>query len=268
MKWKVALPMYNVSTAVRDGYENLVMALIDRLRADGWRDEVELVRETGDLTQFWLRPDLLLSQTCGYPYMTVLCGRVCLLATPCYDFPGCGGADYSSAIMVREEDGFHSLGDTRGGIAAVNDVQSNSGMNLLRHAVAPLSRNGAFFSSMKYSGSHAASLAMLRNGHADIAAIDCVTLAYVRQEHPVWLQGLTVLQYSARTPGLPFIASHALPQDWMIQLRGALLEPDEDIAALMQVLHISGCAYRDDEDYAAALRLEREARDFGYTMLV
>jgi len=121
---------------------------------------------------------------------------------------------------------------------------------------------------VKYSGSHAASLAMLRNGHADIAAIDCVTLAYVRQEHPVWLQGLTVLQYSARTPGLPFIASHALSQDWMIQLRGALLEPDEDIAALMQVLHISGCAYRADEDYAAALRLEWEARDFGYTMLV
>jgi ABC-type phosphate/phosphonate transport system substrate-binding protein len=267
MKWKIALPMYNVSTVVRDGYENLAVALIDRLRADGWRDEVDLVRETGDLPQFWSRQDVLLSQACGYPYMTVLRGRVRLLATPCYAFPGCSGADYSSAIMVREEDGFRALGDVRGGVAAVNDGQSNSGMNLLRHAVSSLAHDGGFFSSVKYSGSHTASLAMLRNGEADIAAIDCVTLAYVRQEHPGWLKGLKALQYSAPTPGLPFIASRALPQDWLIRLRDALLEPDDDIAALMQVLHIRACAYRDEEDYAQVLRLEREAQDYGYTAL-
>ncbi len=267
MKWKIALPMYNVSAAVRDAYGNLALALIDRLRADGWRDEVELVRETGDLTQFWSLPDLLLSQACGYPVMTALRGRVRLLATPRYDVPGCSGTDYSSAIMVREEEGLHSLDDARGGIAAVNDAQSNSGMNLLRHTVAPLAREGSFFSGVRYSGSHAASLALLRDGEADVAAIDCVTLAYVRRELPEWLQGLTILQYSASTPGLPFITSPALPQDSLLRLRDALLEPDEEIAALMQVLHINGCTYRDEEDYAQVLRIEREARDFGYAAL-
>ena len=267
MKWKVALPMYNVSAAVRDAYENLALALIACLRADGWRDDVELVRETGDLMQFWPRPDLLLSQACGYPLMTALRGRVRLLATPHYDVPGCSGTDYSSAIVVRENAGLHSLDQARGKIAAVNDSQSNSGMNLLRHAVAPYARNGGFFTKVKYSGSHAASLAMLRDGVADIAAIDCVTLTYVRQEHPGWLRGLTLLQYSAPTPGLPLIASPALPQDWLIRLRGALLEPDVDVTAAMQALHIGECAYRDEEDYAQVLHLEREARNFGYAAL-
>ena len=267
MKWKVALPMYNVSAAVRDGYENLATSLVDRLRADGWRDDVEPVRETGDLTQFWSRPDLLLSQTCGYPYMTALRARAQLLATPCYDFPGCSGPEHASAIMTREGSGIDSLADARGRIAAVNDAQSNSGMNLLRHAVAAFARDGGFFSGVKHSGSHAASLALLRNSEADVAAIDCVTLGYIRQEHPGRLNGLKVLRYSASTPGLPFIASHALPQDWLISLRDALLDPDDAVAASMRALHINGCRYRGEEDYALVLRLEDEARDCGYAAL-
>jgi ABC-type phosphate/phosphonate transport system substrate-binding protein len=267
MKWKVALPMYNVSTALRDGYENLALALVERLRAEAWRDEVELVRETGDLAQFWAQPDLLLSQTCGYPYMTLLRGRVQLLATPRYDFPGCSDTDHSSIILARESAGWRSLSDARGGVAAVNDAQSNSGMNLLRHAAAPLAQNGAFFAGVKYSGSHAASLALLRSGEADVAAIDCVTLGYVKQEIPEWLHGLTVLQPSSSAPGLPWIASGSLPQEWLVRLRTALLEPYEELAAAMHALHIAGFTWRDDGDYARILQLERDAQDLGYPQL-
>lgn len=270
MRWTVALPMYNVSQALRDGYENLARAIIERLRADGWRDEVELVRDTGDLAQFWARPDLLLSQTCGYPWITALRGQARLLATPQYAVPGCSGSDYASAIVMREDAGIHRLADARGSIAAVNDATSNSGMNLLRHAIAslaPQARDGRFFSAIKYSGSHVGSLALLRDREADLAGIDCVTLAYVRQEHPGWLRGLKLLQYSTQTAGLPFIASHALPQDWQIQLRGILLEPDEATAAAMKALHISGFAYRDEADYARLLTLERQAQEAGYAVL-
>ena len=34
-------------------------------------------------TQPWLRPDLLLAQTCGFPFATELRGHVQLVATPC-----------------------------------------------------------------------------------------------------------------------------------------------------------------------------------------
>ena len=94
-----------------------------------------------------------------------------------------------------------------------------------------------------------------------------MTLAYIRQEHPGWLGGLRVLQYSAQTPGLPFISSRTLPQDWLISLRNILLEPDEDMATLMRRLHISGFTYRGEEDYTRILHLESEARNFGYIAL-
>jgi hypothetical protein len=35
----------------------------------------------------------------------------------------------------------------------------------------------------------------------------------------------------------------------------------------MRGLHVTGFTYRDEEDYAQVLRLEREAQDLGYAVL-
>lgn len=75
-----------------------------------------------------------------------------------------------------------------------------------------------------------------------MAAIDCVTLAYVRQEAPASLQGLALL-------------------------RMALLEPDDALAAAMRAVHIEGFSNCDEDDYARVLRLEREAHELGYARL-
>jgi ABC-type phosphate/phosphonate transport system substrate-binding protein len=266
MAWKIALPMYNVSQTMQDGYEAFLEALIDSLRVKGWRDAIELVRDP-TLPEFWNRPDMLLSQSCGYPYMTQLQGHARLLATPCYRVAGCSGTDYSSVIVVREGSGINRLTDARDGIAAVNDAHSNSGMNMLRHTVAPESRNGHFFGEIKFSGGHAASLAMVRHGDADIAAIDCVTFSYIRQENPAWIKGLSILQYSAASPCLPLITSNRLPEIWLTQLRSALLEPTARISALLEPLHIQKFKYCGDENYIRIMHLEQEAQALGYAIL-
>jgi hypothetical protein len=49
-----------------------------------------------------------------------------------------------------------SLDDLRGGRCAVNDLGSNSGMNLLRAEIAPLANGKAFFKSVLVTGSHLA----------------------------------------------------------------------------------------------------------------
>ena len=58
-------------------------------------------------------------------------------------------------------------------------------MNLFRHAVAPLAEGGPFFSSVLKTGGHLASLrALAIDRTADVAAIDCVTFAFVREHLP------------------------------------------------------------------------------------
>ena len=89
------------------------------------------------LGEIWTDPRLLLAQTCGYPLVTTLKDRVAVLATPCYDAPGCTGPSYRSAVIVRASEHASGLSNMRGRICAMNGPESNSGMNLLRAAVAP-----------------------------------------------------------------------------------------------------------------------------------
>ncbi|WP_229413452.1 phosphate/phosphite/phosphonate ABC transporter substrate-binding protein [Massilia violaceinigra] len=266
MTWSAAFPMYNVSAGVRAGYEALFAALVDVLRADGFRDAVELERAPV-LPHFWKRPDMLLSQTCGYPYVTGLRAHVGLVATPVYAFSGCEGSDYSSAIVVRANGAIGALADARGCVAAANDIDSHSGMNALRHAVAPLARGGRFFSALKWSGSHRASLSLVQAGEADLAAIDCVTLGYLRREAPSSLDGLTILCHSAPAPALPFVTGAAVPHAVRQCLQSALLTPSAELASLMAALSIRSFAQCGDDDYARIGALADEVRACGYAQL-
>lgn len=259
MTWTSALPMYNVSPRIQREYEALLALLFDELNVP-----VELLHPT-ELLEFWRRSDLLLGQTCGYPYLTQLRGQVTLVATPCFDFPGCEGSDYSSAVVVRRGGDIRALDDARGRVAAANDINSNSGMNVLRHAVASLHRGRRFFESVKWSGSHAESLRMVRDGEADIAAIDCVTWAYIKEEDPDSLQTLEILQYSAPSPGLPLIAARAVPDELVRRLRDALLQPSPQLLERMRALHIRAFEYRDD--YSRIAQIEIEAQAAGYPLL-
>jgi ABC-type phosphate/phosphonate transport system substrate-binding protein len=263
MTWKVALPMYNVSPQLAREYEDFAASLLAQAEV---RDEVELVSPT-DLPSFWQRDDVLLTQTCGYPYMKTLRGKAALLATPCYDFPGCEGADYSSVIIVRAGSDIQSLGEARGRIAAANEPQSNSGMNVLRHAVALLGGQGGFFGEVNWTGSHAASLRMVREGHADIAAIDCVTYGYLKEHKPESIAGITILQYSAQTPGLPLITAQAAPAELKKRLQETLLAPGEALKKHMQSLRIKGFKACTEADYDRILQIEAQALAQGYPQL-
>ena len=172
MTWIAALPMYNVTPALATVWRE-------------WLDDVlrmvspacRIIEPDEELHGFWRRPNVLLSQTCGYPLMHGLNEQVQVIATPRFDAPGCIGTDYSSVLVTRAEAQFDSLAACRGARAAYNQDDSNSGMNVFRHAVAPLARDGAFFSAVLRTGSHLGSLRAVVDNRADVAAIDCVTFA-------------------------------------------------------------------------------------------
>lgn len=254
-------------------HDALAQALLIRLAgvAAFMPDRLPLRRERpGDLPACWRHPMLLLSQTCGYPLVTSLKAQVRIVATPCYSAPGCSGAWMRSALVVREADPAENLAALRGrAVAAINGHDSNSGMNLLRAAVAPFAREGAFFRGVVVTGAHVESLRALVGGEADIAAIDCVTWALLQRVRPGSIAGLRRLDWTQPTPGLPLVTSNAMPDAGVEALRAALDDVllDPGLQPVRDALLISGFERLDRAVYARVSEIEREAEALSYPVL-
>lgn len=264
--------MYNVTPALGSLWRAFLHDVV-RIAFDGdTTADVTLLDEPfGALDALWRRDDLLLSQTCGYPLTHGLGRDVNVVATPMFDADECHGARYRSVIVVGSNSSsapdVATLADCRGMRAAYNDDHSHSGMNALRHAVAPLACNGRFFASTVKSGSHVHSLRMVAAGDADVAAIDCVTFAFVRDELPELATRVRVIGATASAPGLPLIASRALGAQRLLRMQQALdaaLLADRQRA---QRLRMRGFARLTVDDYAAIQTMERDALALGYATL-
>ncbi|MEK6423402.1 MAG: PhnD/SsuA/transferrin family substrate-binding protein [Burkholderia gladioli] len=239
------LPMYNVTPRLAALWRALLADALDAFaRAGGTRDVTLLDEPFGELMPLWRREDLLLSQTCGYPFRMLGLNAVTQpIATPVFDVEGCSGAQYSSVLIVSaaaHAAGATTLAHCRGLRAAYNGDDSHSGMNALRHAVAPFARDGRFFALATPYGAHRLALAAVADGRADCAAIDCVTFACLREAQPAQLAAVRTIGATASAPGLPLIASNTLDAREAGWLRDAL---DQALAA--------------DPARAAALRLRR-----------
>ena len=151
-----ALPMYDFD-ALACAHDTLWTSLAAHLTAARVTDIPTRLCRGMNYRDGWRNPRLLLSQGCEYPLATTVAGYVRVVAIPHYDVPGCSGPRYSSAIVVAREHPATRLEDMRGSRCVVNTLDSNSGMNLLRAAIAPLvghSCGGGFFQSVSVSGAH------------------------------------------------------------------------------------------------------------------
>jgi ABC-type phosphate/phosphonate transport system substrate-binding protein len=242
--------------------------LADRLRAAGIDAPSGLARDA-DLHQTWRDPRLILGQTCGYPYVTALRGRVALIATPVYAFAGCQGAWHCSFLVASKRRARRSLVDFAGARAALNARDSNSGMNLFRATIAPLAHGRPFFGEVIVTGSHAASLAAVSEGQADIAAIDCVTFGLLQQGRPELTHTVELVAQAPLSPALPFIMSADLAKSHLSPVRAALLATlaDPALAGARKTLGLIGAEILDDADYDRVKQIERDAIALGYEEL-
>lgn len=260
-----SLMMYDRPDAVQRANDALWVALRDRMRRKGYPAPDALDR-TGGHDSYWLRPDLGFAQTCGFPYVSGLKGRVRLVATPVFRYPGGRGARRASFIVVREDDSARSVAELAGRRAAVNDWLSNSGMNLLRIAVAPFSKDGRFFSEVIISGGHMASIAAIRAGRADTAAIDSITWGLHERYAPETLAGIRILAETPMGPGLPYITRLSADDGEVAALRDSLAEVIADPAnrEVLDSLGLTGIELLSDADYAELEAFDAEARRLGY----
>jgi ABC-type phosphate/phosphonate transport system substrate-binding protein len=242
-------------------------AMAERLRASGL-DAPDALSRGADLNAVWRDPNLIFGQTCGYPYVTALRGKAALVATPIYAFPGCEGASHSSVIVANGRTG-RALASFAGARAAINAVDSNSGMNLFRAAIAPLARGRPFFAQVIATGSHEASLAALAAGEADVAAVDCVSFALLRNGRPDLIDSVAVIARTPSSPALPFIMSADLGRLHLDAARAALFGALKDpaLAAARATLGLAGAEILGDADYQRVAQLEQAAIAAGYSAL-
>ena len=257
-----ALPMYNVTPALAAEWRALLAEVLKAVDP-----HASPIDPGDDLHTLWRRPDLLISQTCGYPLVSGLQCHVQLIATPQFDAPGCTGADYSSVLITRANAPFDSLDACRGARAAYNQDDSNSGMNVFRHAVAPLAKDGRFFSAVIRTGSHLGSLRAVAENRADVAAIDCVTFAFVCDELPELAQQVRTIGWTAASPGLPLIAANDVPPGMVESLRVALDDAVASQPMRAKRLRLKGFTRLPLSDYARITQMENEARALGYPRL-
>jgi ABC-type phosphate/phosphonate transport system substrate-binding protein len=223
-------------------------AVAERLSAAGVRTPPALSRGPA-VHQLWTDPALLLSQTCGNPYVRTYRDRLRLVATLRYAAPGCDGPHYSSVLVVRADAPGDGLADFCGAVCAVNSWDSLSGWVALAAALP----EPQFFRAALVTGAHADSVAAVAAGEADIAAIDCVTYALLQRHRPAATAGLRVIGRTALAPSLPLVTRRDV-DDGTVEalqsaLRGALADPA--LAEARAALLIEGIEILGEADYDA-----------------
>jgi ABC-type phosphate/phosphonate transport system substrate-binding protein len=254
----ISLPMYDWPE-VRDATDSWAQGVMRHMG----RAEVALDRNP-DYFSGWRRQDLAFSQTCGYPFTHEFRGKLSYVSTPNYAMPGCEGPRYCSFLFAREH---RPLAAFKGSRAAVNNPDSMSGMLALKLVFAAHAENGRFFSEVVQSGSHIKSMIAVRDGIADICAIDAVCVGLAKRYRPDYLEGLVEIARSPMVPGLPYVT--AMSGD-VAPLRQALHEAfaDPALANTREALFLTRHSILAVEDYDLILGLEEKMEQAGGMQLL
>lgn len=223
--------------------DRLWAAVRDRLRARGIAAPEGLTRGKGAFWPAWEAPDLVLSQTCGYPFRARLHDHVTYVATPDFGVEGCPPGYYRSVFVVRADDRRSALADFDGAPFAYNEALSQSGWAAPQTHAAQL---GLHLPPVVQTGGHVLSARAVADGKADIAALDVLTWAFLEAEGGA-PENLQVIAMTEPTPGLPYIAAKGMPAntiyDALAESISALSPDDRATLRLRGLVRIPTAAY-------------------------
>ena len=262
------LPMYDFPY-VSDAHAALWHAIACRLVDAGVEGVPSLLAHDMEPAETWRDARLLFGQACELPLVRSFSPFLRIVGTPCYTAPGCAGRLYRSAIVVRASEPATQLSDVRHLRCAVNEPDSNSGMNLLRAAVAPLARSGPFFASVIWSGSHNNSARLIAEGQADVAAVDCVTYAHLQRADPSLTAQLRVLDWTPAAGSLPYVTAQVTTDHTLAALRAALVAVMHDpaLATARAALFLGGVDVDPDPSFTLTRAHELRAAALGYPVV-
>ncbi len=256
----VSLPMYDWPEI--ENHTNTFHSLLkDSFNQRGFDTPNKLERARQGL-DIWQDQKLLMSQTCGLPFVRFLKGEVCLIGTPAYDI-NCGAGSYFSVIVVHQNSDVNTLEDLKGLKFAFNDSNSQSGYAALLYTLSDIENAEEHFISHMKSGGHRQSIQAVAEGNADFAAIDAITWK-LAMRHEKSAARLRVIATTAPTPGLPYITCRRSSAETdklhmaVIDAMMALDEPTRD------ALLLTGLSKTRPKDYhVIETRLRRVQEKFG-----
>jgi ABC-type phosphate/phosphonate transport system substrate-binding protein len=264
-----SLPMYNLPE-MRAVNARFWEALRGLLVEAGLRDLPESLTFDRLPVPDRIGPEILFSQTCGYPLETIFAGQAIRLGTPCYAVPGCDGPTHCGLFIVPAGSPAQELPDLRGTVFLFNNRHSNSGMNLPRRALADIADGRPFFAKVIETRSHPGNLDRIARGEADATAVDNVTYAFWCRCRAEAARHVRVLARTPASPAIPFVTSAATPPATVAILREALtrLGGQPHAAAARAGLSVTEIVDVPAAAYHRLLEYEREAAELGYPELV
>ena len=250
------LPMY-AEPELRPAIERWWNGVAGHLRDHGVTDVPDALTWSEDRYRAWRSPDLVFSQTCGHPLVHSVGSSVKVVATPHYEAPGCEGPRYRSFVLVREDaedTGDRSIGELRGKRLAVNGRDSWSGYRVWRRILPATVDVEEMFGDVVITGSHRESVRAVREGRADVCAVDCVSYALLDRKSPDELAGTSILGRSPLQPALPFITGAATTEGELVRIREGLFAAlaDPSLAEARATLLLTGASVLTEATYREA----------------
>ncbi len=184
--------------------DRLWAGIRDGLRAEGIAAPETLTRGEHAYWDAWQSPDLIFSQTCGFPFRAKLHDHVTLIGTPDYGLPGCPPGHYTSVFVARKDDPRSTLNEFSHAPFAYNENLSQSGWAAPQnHAAA----HGLHFPPSLQTGGHRLSALAVADSRADLAAIDVLTWELLLQYEPFAANLREIARTDPPTPVLPYITA-------------------------------------------------------------
>lgn len=218
----------------------------DGLRAENLPAPDALTRGADAYWNAWTSPDLVFSQTCGFPFRAKLHEQVTLIGAPDYGLPDCPPGYYTSVYVARKSDARSSLAEFSGAAFAYNEPMSQSGWAAPQNHAAQI---GLHLPPTVESGGHRLSAIAVTEGRADIATLDALTWKLLCQYDGFAASLKEIARTAPPTPALPFITAKGADADLYFRIVSAA------IAALSPadkaVLHLKGLVRIPVETYLA-----------------
>ena len=161
-----------------------------------------------------------------------------------------GKPQYFGDIVVPVDSPIETFDDLAGRSVGCNDEVSLSGHYAFRIAAHEHGADPDAFAKLCFTGGHHYSLDRLIAGELDAAVVDSVVRTSRTMSDPA-MAGLRVVERLGPWPVQPLVASSALGDDIVIQVRNALLASNDDSAmqAELQAASLAGFVPVDVDHY-------------------